>query len=407
MTLNDHHPGESQRLSTLAKLLPIHEPGQPGLDRLVQTAALIFGTPMCAVSLVGEEEEWVEARCGIDASSGPRSAAFCAHTILSDEVMVVENALTDERFKDNPQVTGQDAIRFYAGAPIIAADGSRIGAFCIKDRHRRTFSPREVEILRAFAAMAMSEIMHKLAVESCKAANRAKSGFLAGVNHAVRSPLTSIFGYTELLVEPGLSEAERHEAVRAIRSNGNQLLEFIDDAILLAELEARGVQSRPRDFVLRDLVRDIEASVGPAASGKQLLLEISTMIDVPPILHADPVLLRHTLTKLLSNAIKFTSSGSISLHIRNGNGPDSICFEISDTGCGMSTEQLAGLWHTIEFREAKNSRTFGIGLPIVARLAVLMNGDVAARSALGLGSIFTVHIKARAADRVEPATTAA
>ncbi len=407
MTTNAHNPGESQRLATLAKLQVLNQTDEPALDRLVQTAALIFGAPMCAVSLVGEDEEWFKARCGIDTTHGPRGEAFCAHTILTDEVLVVENALADERFKDNPQVTGPDAIRFYAGAPIIASDGSRIGAFCIKDRKPREVSSREVEILRAFAAMAMSEIMHRLAVKTTCAANRAKSCFLAGVNHAVRSPLTAIFGYTELLVEPGLAEAEREEAVQSIRRNGNQLLEFIDDAILLAELEAGGVESRPRDFVLCDLVRDIEANIGSFARDKKLQLDISTMIDVPPILHADPVLLRHTLAQLLGNAVKYTASGSVSLHIRNGHKPDSVCFEVSDTGCGMSSDQLAGLWTALEFREAKNSRNSGIGLPIVARIAALMNGDVAARSTPGIGSIFTLHIRARAADRTMTSSAAA
>lgn len=407
MTTNHTHPGESQRLATLAKLQTIEQPDETALERVVQTAAIVFGAPMCAVSLVGEDEEWFKARCGIDAASGPRSAAFCAHTILSDEVLVVENALTDDRFKDNPQVTGDNAIRFYAGAPIIATDGSRIGAFCIKDRKPRQFSTREVEILRGFAAIAMSEILHQLAIKASFAAKRAKSCFLAGVNHAVRSPLTSIFGYTELLVEPGLSEAERQEAVQSIRRNGDQLLEFIDDAILLAELESGGVQSRPRDFVLCDLVRDIEANVGSIARTKNLQLDISTMIDVPPILHADPVLLRHTLAQLLGNSIKYTTSGSVSLHIRNGHKPDSVCFEVSDTGCGMNAEQLANLWTALEFREAKSSRNFGIGLPIVARLAALMHGDIAVRSTPGIGSIFTLHVKARAVDRAASISTAA
>lgn len=406
MTTFATHPVESQRLATLAKLQSVENPDESALNRLVQTAALVFGAPICAVSLVGEDEEWFKARCGIDATSGPRQTAFCAQTILSDEVLIVENALTDERFKDNPQVTGPDAIRFYAGAPIIAADGSRIGAFCIKDRKPREFTSRETEILRGFAAMAMSEIMHQLAVKAGIAAKRAKACFLAGVNHAVRTPLTSIFGYSELLVETGLSETERVEAVQSIRRNGEQLLEFIDDAILLAELESGGVQSRSRDFVLRDLVRDVEATVGTAARKKNLQLDISTMIDVAPILHADPVLLRHTITQLLGNAIKYTNSGNVTLHIRNGARADSVCFEVSDTGRGMDAEQLAGLWTALEFRDAKSTRNFGIGLPIVARLAALMQGDITARSTPGIGSIFTLTVKATPGDNAGAADRA-
>jgi|GEM_PF-3848590 len=397
------HPthNESARLAAIAKLELLgapeaNDPGSPALDRLVRLAAMVFDVPICAVSLVGENEEWFRARVGITASCGPRETAFCTQTILSQDVLIVENALTDARFCDNPQVTGPDAIRFYAGAPIIAPDGGRVGAFCIKDRKPREFSPREAAMLEHFAALALGELVGRLTLRAADAARRAKTSFLASMNYAVRTPLTSIFGFSELLAEAGLSDEDRAEAASSIRRNGEQLVEFIDDAMLLAELETGGVTPRPRDFVLADLLRDVESVVSSAAKARGLAVCISTMIDVPATLHADPVLLRHALSQLFSNAVKYTEHGSVELRVRNADASGRVVFEVSDTGRGMDAEMLANLWQGVEHAHARGTRGVGMGMPIVARSATLLGGGVKARSTPGCGSTFTLEISAGA-----------
>ena len=126
----------------------------PGYDRIVELAAQIFDVPICLVSLIGDELQWMPGRKGLDAASVPRDLAFCTHTILSDQPLIVLDAASDPRFNRNPFVTGDDHIRFYAGAPLINPDGVRLGAFCILDRVTRTdFSSVDLKRLVDFAAI--------------------------------------------------------------------------------------------------------------------------------------------------------------------------------------------------------------------------------------------------------------
>jgi diguanylate cyclase (GGDEF)-like protein/PAS domain S-box-containing protein len=127
---------------------------EPAYDRIVGLAAEIFGVPICLVSLIGDDFQWMPGRRGLDVSSVPRDLAFCTHTILSDQPLIVLDTTNDVRFCHNPLVTGQDHLRFYAGAPLISKDGVRLGAFCILDRVPRSdFSSTDLKRLVDFAAI--------------------------------------------------------------------------------------------------------------------------------------------------------------------------------------------------------------------------------------------------------------
>lgn len=152
---------EVERLAVLRSLYILDTPQEEVFDRIVRLAAKIFAAPIAQVSLVDEHREWFKARCGTTAEEGPRSAAFCSHTILTNDVLVVPDALADERFRDSPLVT-KDGIRFYAGAPLATGGGLNLGALCIKDRVARTFTAAQAEILRDLAALVVEQIESRL-----------------------------------------------------------------------------------------------------------------------------------------------------------------------------------------------------------------------------------------------------
>jgi diguanylate cyclase (GGDEF)-like protein/PAS domain S-box-containing protein len=121
-------------------------------DELTELAAETFDVPICLVSIVGRDDQWLKAHSGLDVDRTARDVSFCTHTILSSEMLVVLDAAADERFSDNPLVTGEPHIRFYAGAPLINQDGVHLGAFCIIDRVPRTgFGEAERRLLVKFA----------------------------------------------------------------------------------------------------------------------------------------------------------------------------------------------------------------------------------------------------------------
>ena len=133
-------PNEIERLKALLELsLHAGEP-DPALDAICQTARERFDVPIALVTLLYHERQLLRGRSGTDGTETPRSLAFCNHTILADEIFVVLDATADPRFADNPLVTGEPHIRFYAGAPLTYLHGIRFGALCLIDRKPRRFS---------------------------------------------------------------------------------------------------------------------------------------------------------------------------------------------------------------------------------------------------------------------------
>ena len=133
---------EAERLGVLRDLRIIGTAPQPHFDAICQTATAMFGLPIALVSLVEEDQQWFKAKCGLNVDGTSREVAFCTYAILSDAVLVVEDALRDERFAQNPLVTGEPHIRFYAGAPLILDPGIRVGTLCVIDTVPRAFSGR-------------------------------------------------------------------------------------------------------------------------------------------------------------------------------------------------------------------------------------------------------------------------
>ena len=137
---------EAERLEVLRAFKILDTDPEESFDRLAWLATMIFDVPIAHVSLVAEHREWFKARCGGTRAEGDRRTAFCAHVVAAGEVLVVEDTLEDERFRDNPYVTGSPAIRFYAGAPLQCRRGLTIGAICIKDHTPRRFTERDAPL---------------------------------------------------------------------------------------------------------------------------------------------------------------------------------------------------------------------------------------------------------------------
>lgn len=138
---------EQDRLQTLQMYEVLDTATEKTFDNLTKLAASILQVPISLVSFVDDNRQWFKSRVGLDIKETPRDQAFCAHAIQADQIMIVEDASQDERFADNPLVTGEPGIRFYAGAPLVVADGQRLGTLCIIDRKPRTMGQSQLETL--------------------------------------------------------------------------------------------------------------------------------------------------------------------------------------------------------------------------------------------------------------------
>lgn len=138
---------ERQRLETLRSLKILNTNPEERFDRFTRLAARLFDVPISLVSLVDANRQWFKSRHGLEVCETSREVSFCGHAILGDNVMVVEDALKDQRFADNPLVTGEPGIRFYAGYPLASPDGHNVGTLCIIDRAPREMSADEIGLL--------------------------------------------------------------------------------------------------------------------------------------------------------------------------------------------------------------------------------------------------------------------
>lgn len=154
-----HTPtNEASRLRRLRALNVLDTAPEERFDRLTRLARRLFNVPIALVSLVDEQRQWFKSAQGLDACETPRDISFCGHTILGNDVFVIPNALEDPRFADNPLVTSEPHIRFYAGCPLSSSDGYKLGTLCLIDRQPRQFNAEDIEALQDLAMMVEREL---------------------------------------------------------------------------------------------------------------------------------------------------------------------------------------------------------------------------------------------------------
>jgi len=186
MIAPDFPEDEASRLGTLRSLDILDTAAEERFDRLTRMSKRLFGVPIALVSLVDENRQWFKSCVGLSVSETPRDISFCGHAILGDDIFVIPDAAQDIRFADNPLVTQEPHIRFYAGCPLSSQNGSKLGTLCIIDTKPRSLDPEDLDTLRDLASMVERELEAvQLATldELTKISNR--RGFLSLAQHTL------------------------------------------------------------------------------------------------------------------------------------------------------------------------------------------------------------------------------
>jgi diguanylate cyclase (GGDEF)-like protein/PAS domain S-box-containing protein len=167
------HPDEAARLAALRRYEVLDTPPDEAFDRIARLASHVLGTPIAVVSLVDDTRQWFKAVVGLGVRETPREVSFCAHAIASAEVLVVNDARLDPRFADNPLVTGDPRVRFYAGAPLVTSDGHALGTLCVLDRQPRGLADADRAVLVDLAALVVDALeTRRMALELRRAQQR-------------------------------------------------------------------------------------------------------------------------------------------------------------------------------------------------------------------------------------------
>ena len=176
---------ESARLAALHRYEILDSPAEAEFDDLVQLAAQICGVPISLVTLIDSERQWIKSKVGIEADETSRDVAFCAHTILEDGILEVRDAGEDARFHDNPLVTGEPCVRFYAGAPLTTPDGRNLGALCVIDRVPRSLTQLQRDGLQRLSRQVVALMELRLRNRQLVIQSAVQNSILAGAALAI------------------------------------------------------------------------------------------------------------------------------------------------------------------------------------------------------------------------------
>ncbi|MET0399049.1 MAG: ATP-binding protein [Longimicrobiaceae bacterium] len=277
----------------------------------------------------------------------------------------------------------------------LKARGETYGAItAVRGPQSPAYESEDLELLMDISGRAALAIANAKLYREAQRLSKAKSDFLAVMSHELRTPLNAILGFTALLREEisGPINAAQESQLARVRSAATHLLALIDEILTLARIEAGKQQLDMERIEVGDTLRDIAALAEPSALAKGLRLDLA-LPSAPCEMTTDVTKLRQIVLNLLSNAVKFTSEGAVSLGFKCWGGEVEI--EVRDTGKGIPPEHLDLVFEPFFQEDQRNvgqTSGTGLGLAVSRELARLMGGDLTARSALGVGTTFTLRV---------------
>lgn len=383
---------EDERIAALRRYDLLDTLPEQVYDDLARLAAHVCHTPIALVSLIDTDRQWFKARVGLETEETGIEHSFCAHAIAGGEVLVVPNATLDERFCDNPLVTGPPDIRFYAGTPLLSRDGHALGTLCVIDREPRQLGEQQVEMLRILGRQVMSQIELRLHIAERTRIERAMSEFVSIVSHELRTPLTSLRGSLGL-IDGGVAGAlppQMAQLVGIARSNTDRLVRLVNDMLDLARIEAGRLDLELRPLDPEDLVEAAFAEIRGLAEQAKVRLTDSADPGRRPVL-ADRDRVVQVLINLLSNAIKVSPPGAVVEAFVGPAAEGKIRLEVRDEGPGIPGTQIRRIFEKFQQLERDDGRRrggTGLGLTISKAIVEQHGGSIGVESEPGRGSTF-------------------
>jgi signal transduction histidine kinase len=389
---------ESERIAALYEYDILDTISEKEYDDITQIAADICGMPISLISIIDSERQWFKSRVGLEAPETHRDLAFCAHAILNPEdIFMVKEPLKDERFHDNPLVTGGPQIAFYAGVPLVTSGGSALGTLCVIDSKPNDLTKEQKETLKALARQVVAQfetrkinkqlMFQKAQLEQL---NDDLTRFAHVVAHDIKSPCSSLAMSAEYL-------KDKYGGV--LDKDGMLFLDIMAETSHSAIEMVNGILSHTTTVNKTDIVKE-------HFKFSELIDELKKLCNIPADFSLDifePELeiysSKHVLLQiflnLYNNAIKYNDKEQGKIAVSATDLGTTYLFSVNDNGPGISEEDQAhifDLFATLGVPDRYNNKGTGIGLSTVKRLVQKMGGAIEIKSTKGIGSSFVFTI---------------
>lgn len=397
---------ETGRLKKLLEYNILDTPEESDFDELVELASDICEAPISLISLLDDKRQWFKAHQGLNVRETPKEISFCQHAIRQENIFLVNDALLDLRFKNNPLVTGFPEIRFYAGMPLTTNEGFNLGTLCVIDKVPRTINETQQKALKTIAKQVVKQLDLKLIynkvniynnlLETERAqlleSNKTKDKIFSIVAHDLRTPLINIKSVLELYGEGNFNEEELNFFIKNLIDTVKLTSEMLDGLLIWAKSQLKNVEPIISKFPINELILKEISFNKSNIDKKEILVKTDFCKNIEVL--SDAEMLTIVIRNLLSNALKFSNFGGVIL-ISTELNDNNLIVRVSDSGKGISKENIVKIFKETEYISTygtNNEKGIGIGLHLCKALLNKNNGKIWVESEIDKGTTFSFSI---------------
>lgn len=378
---------DQRRLRELYRYEVLDTSYEDEFNDVVKLAATICRTPIALISLMDAQRQWFKARVGIDAAEFPRNISFCGHTIATDApVFEVNDATQDERFLDNPLVTGDPFIRFYAGVPLINSNGFKMGTIAVSDTQPGALNEEQIYTLQSLARQVVklldqSLLNKQLEQQRIKLQQQMElqNRILSIIAHDVRNPIGAVKSIIELNARKILSQQDSVELMNMAGKQIDGTVELLNNLVDWGSMQMRGRGVETEKVHVRTLVSNMFKSFEVMSSLKSNIMV--NLVDEDLFVKSDINAMRFILRNLINNANKFTKEGVITVYAHKEG--QLVMISVSDTGVGMTAEMQHKLFDGEHYQSTTgtgNEKGSGLGLILTKDFIEMLGGSIKVES---------------------------
>lgn len=393
---------EIERLQTLNSYSILDTLPEKEYDEITFLASQICGTPISLISLIDENRQWFKSNLGLEVRETAREIAFCAHAINDqDNIFIVNDSRIDDRFSDNPLVTKNPFVIFYAGIPLVSPNGHALGTLCVIDNVPRNLDQSQINALKILSNQLMRILELRLSIidlkkseENLKRLNTTKDKLFSIIGHDLREPIGGLKPMLDYLLKSAdLTDVEKVKKVLTlIQKSSTTAFNLMENVLGWARSQLNEIIYTPEELNLELLVAKTIEPFADSLYHKKLNIFVNIPNDTK--IWADRNMLMTVFRNLISNAIKFTPEGK-TIEIQSTTDELQHLIKIIDQGIGIENERILKLFDKTEYTSTygtSGEKGNGIGLLLCKDFIERNGGALFVESELNKGSVFGFSI---------------